>query len=287
LQANLDRVRTLACWKGPVDIVALGGGITNQNYVVTDGGVRYVVRLGGDIPAHHVMRFNEHAASRAAAALGISPAVHHSEPDALVIRFVPSSTLKPDEVRDHLPAIVDLIRRCHRDMPSRLRGPAMSFWIFHVVRDYLHTLEEQRYDADLVALGEQARILEASVGPIDLVYGHNDLLAANFLNDGERLWLIDWDYAGFNSPLFDLGNLASNNQLSDENEKWLLEHYFERPLDAGLQAEYLAMKAASLLRETVWSMVSETTSTIDFDYAAYSRLNLDRYRAAWDDVRNA
>jgi thiamine kinase-like enzyme len=234
-----------------------------------------------------VMRFNEHAASRAAAALGISPAVHHSEPDVLVIRFVPSSTLKPHEVQHHLPAIVDLIRRCHRDMPSQLRGPALSFWIFHVVRDYLHTLEEHGYDTDLAALGEQARVLEASVGPIDLVYGHNDLLAANFLDDGQRLWLIDWDYAGFNSPLFDLGNLASNNQLSGEQEEWLLEHYFGRPLTAKLHAEYLAMKAASLLRETVWSMVSEGTSKIDFDYAAYSRLNLERYRAAWNDLRSA
>ena len=284
---NHERVRTLACWQGPLDIVDLDGGITNQNYIVTDGGARYVVRLGGDIPAHHVMRFNEHAASRAAATLGISPEVHYSEPDALVIRFIPSSTLKPDQVQHHLPAILDLIRRVHRDMPSQLRGPVLSFWIFHVIRDYLRTLEEKGYDTDLAALREQAHVLEASVGPIDLVYGHNDLLAANFLNDGQRLWLIDWDYAGFNSPLFDLGNLASNNQLSRHDEEWLLEHYFERPLDARLQAEYLAMKAASLLRETVWSMVSESTSEIDFDYAAYSRLNLDRYRAVWNDLRSA
>jgi thiamine kinase-like enzyme len=163
----------------------------------------------------------------------------------------------------------------------------MSFWIFHVIRDYLRTLEEKSYDTDLAALGEQARILEGSVGPIELVYGHNDLLAANFLNDGQRLWLIDWDYAGFNSPLFDLGNLASNNQLSSEHEQWLLEHYFQCPLTARLHGEYLAMKAASLLRETVWSMVSESTSKIDFDYAAYSLLNLNRYRAAWNDLGNA
>ena len=99
--------------------------------------------------------------------------------------------------------------------------------------------------------------------------------------------LIDWDYAGFNSPLFDLGGLASNNQLSSEHEEWLLEHYFERPVSAALQRDYLAMKAASLLKETLWSMLSEYLSEIDFDYVAYSQMNLKRYQTAWQDVQNA
>ena len=68
--------------------------------------------------------------------------------------------------------------------------------------------------------------LEKEVGPIDLVYGHNDLLAANFIDDGDRLWLVDWDYAGYNSPLFDLGGLASNNELSPEQEQWMLKTYY-------------------------------------------------------------
>ena len=77
----------------------------------------------------------------------------------------------------------------------------------------------------LLAAAEQ---LENSVGPIELVFGHNDLLAANLIDDGARLWLVDWEYGGFNSPLFDLGGLASNNELSPEQEDWLLEAYFER-----------------------------------------------------------
>ena len=114
---------------------------------------------------------------------------------------------------------------------------------------------------------------------------HNDLLAANFIDDGRRLWLIDWDYAGFNSPLFDLGGLASNNELSPSDEKWLLETYFERPLDDDLERRYRAMKCASLLRETMWSMVSEIHSAIDFDYAAYTAGNLARFEAAWAEFR--
>ena len=61
------------------------------------------------------------------------------------------------------------------------------------------------------------------------MFGHNDLLAANLIDDGERLWLVDWEYGGFNSPLFDLGGLASNNELPPELEEWLLEPYFDAP----------------------------------------------------------
>src|SRR3546814_16100206 len=99
--------------------------------------------------------------------------------------------------------------------------------------------------------------LEARVGQIEVVFGHNDLLAANLSDDGDRLWLIDWDYAGLNSPLFDLGNLCSNNEVAPADETWLLETYFGGPLTPAQRRSYEAMKCASLLRETMWSMVSE------------------------------
>lgn len=287
MDASHLRVRQLGCWQGEPEIVDLAGGITNRNYIVTDGDRRFVVRLGGDIPEHHVMRFNEHAASRAAAAVGLSPEVHYSAADALVIRYIPSASLKPADVQLHLPAILELIQRCHRELARQIKGPAMAYWIYHIIRDYLRVLETKGHNADLSTLRRQADVLEASGSHYGMVYGHNDLLSANILNDGERLWLIDWDYAGFNSPLFDLGGLASNNELSAEHEQWLLEHYFERPVSAQLQRDYLAIKAASLLKETLWSMLSEHLSDIDFDYAGYSQMNLQRYQAAWQDTHNA
>jgi thiamine kinase-like enzyme len=113
------------------------------------------------------------------------------------------------------------------------------------------------------------------------VFGHNDLLAANLIDDGTRLWLVDWEYGGFNSPLFDLGGLASNNELSPEQEAWLLEAYFEQPLSDELRRRYAAMKCASLLREAMWSMVSEIHLRIEFDYQAYTALNLARFERAY------
>ena len=119
--------------------------------------------------------------------------------------------------------------------------------------------------------------LEKTVGAVDILFGHNDLLFGNFIDDGLRLWLIDWDYAGFNSPLFDLANLASNNEYAEILEKQLLEMYYEKAVSPDLWERYFAMKCASLLREAMWSMVSEIHSTIDFDYVQYTSENLDRF----------
>jgi thiamine kinase-like enzyme len=282
------RAAGLACWSGPVAPEPLAGGITNKNYLVRDRGERFVVRIGDDIPVHQVMRFNELAASRAAASVGLSPPVIHHEPGAVVFRFVEGKTLSAEDVRPRtmLTRILPLIRRCHREMPQHLRGPALIFWVFHILRDYAGTLREggSAWIGELPRLLESAARLEGILGPVDIVYGHNDLLPANFIDDGRRLWLIDWDYAGFNSPLFDLGNLSSNNDIAPSDEDWLLEAYFERPLDAGLKRRYLAMKCASLLRETMWSMVSEIHSTIAFDYGAYTRDYMTRFERAFAEL---
>ena len=281
----IARAAGLACWSGPVAPEPLTGGITNKNYLVRDRRERFVVRIGDDIPVHQVMRFNELAASRAAAAVGLSPQVVHSEPGALVFRFIEGKTLAAEDVRPRpmLARILPLIRRCHREMPQHLRGPALIFWVFHIVRDYAATLREgkSRWIPELPRLLRAAAALEAAIGAIDIVYGHNDLLPANFIDDGARLWLIDWDYAGFNSPLFDLGNLCSNNEVAPEDEDWLLEAYFERPLDDGLRRRYQTMKCASLLREAMWGMVSEIHSTLDFDYCAYTSDYLARFERAY------
>src|SRR6516162_4029951 len=281
----IARAAGLACWSGRVAPEPLTGGITNKNYLVRDRRERFVVRIGDDIPVHQVMRFNELAASRAAAAVGLSPQVVHSEPGALVFGFIEGKTLAAEDVRPRpmLARILPLIRRCHREMPQHLRGPALIFWVFHIVRDYAATLQEgkSRWMAELPRLLRAAAALEAAIGRIDVVYGHNDLLPANFIDDGTRLWLIDWDYAGFNSPLFDLGNLCSNNEVAPEDEDWLLEAYFERPLDDGLRRRYQTMKCASLLREAMWGMVSEIHSTLDFDYRAYASDYLARFERAY------
>lgn len=285
----MDRVRALIkampIWRGEVQITPLGGGLTNVNMLVQDDLRRAVVRLGDDIPVHQIMRFNELSASRAAHAAGISPAVLHHAPGALVIDFIEGRTMTAADFQQDavLDQALDLVARAHRDIPKHLRGPVLTFWVFHVLRDYAGTLREggSRHLSLLPDLLRDAAGLEAAVGPVDLIFGHNDLLPANFLLDTNRMWLIDWDYAGFNSPLFDLGGLAANNGLTPAQEARMLQNYFGQ-LDGGLLRRYHAMKAAAALREAMWSMVSEIHSDLDVDYAAYTATTLTTYRASFD-----
>lgn len=286
----IERLQALPIWHGDISVKPLTGGITNVNLLVQDSEKTCVVRVGDDIPLHQVMRFNELAASRAAHAAGLSPAVLFDTQGLTVLEYIESRTLTETDVRhpDILPQVLDLVMRYHREVPAHLRGPALALWVFHVIRDYAATLidRESNYAKLIPELVSTCNQLEANAGPFDIVFGHNDLLCGNFLDDGDRLWLIDFDYAGFNSPLFDLGGLASNNGLQAEQEDWMLETYFETPVTDDLRQRYSAMKCASLLRETMWSMVSEITSEIDFDYAVYTEENLSRFRASLDDYRN-
>jgi thiamine kinase-like enzyme len=284
-----DRVAHLNFWSSQVEPEPLAGGITNTNFIVDDQGERFVVRLGDDIPIHGVMRFNEIAAARAAHAAGISPEIVFSAEGVFIMRFIEGHTLTEQDVREqqNLARIVHLIQACHNEIPKHFRGPALVFWPFHACRNYLLTAKEgnSRMIDLLPRFLDINEELEKTVAEIKLVFGHNDLLAANFIDDGKRLWLLDWDYAGYNTALFDLANLSSNNELSAEQEDWTLETYYQQPVTDRLRRRLAAMKCVSLLRETLWSIVSEIHSTLDFDYVNYTRKNLSRFENAYEAFR--
>ena len=284
-----DRVANLNFWSSPVEPEPLAGGITNTNFIVEDKGERFVVRVGEDIPVHGVMRFNEIAAARAAHAAGISPEIVYSAQGVFIMRYIEGRTLTEPEVREqqNLERIIHLIQVCHNEIPKHFKGPALVFWPFHACRNYIHTAREgsSRMINSLPRFLDINEELEKTVGEIKLVFGHNDLLAANFIDDGKRLWLLDWDYAGYNTALFDLANLSSNNELSPQQENWILEIYYNQSVTDRLRRSLAAMKCVSLLRETLWSIVSEITSTLDFDYVSYTSKNLLRFENAYEAFR--
>jgi len=284
-----QRIAELPCWHGEINIEPLGGGMTNLNFKVVDGERACVVRLGVDDPVHLISRANEIAAGAAAHSIGTSPEPLYREDGIQVVRFVDGKVYGEADVRvdANLERIVDLLRRFHREMPRHFDGVPVIFWVFQVLRHYRNLLERGNspHAARLPELERIADRLEAAVGAVQIVFGHNDLLAANFIDDGEKIWLIDFDYAGFNSPLFDLSNLASNNELDAAQELAMLEQYFDARPDDALMAAYRAMKCASLLRETMWSMVSELYSRIDMDFADYTQKNLARFESAHADYR--
>lgn len=283
-------VAGLLCWTGPVSPEPLGGGLSNTNYTVRDRGRRFVVRIGTDMPMHGVMRFNELNASRAAYRAGLGPEVVHWQAGVLVIAYVEGRTLTADEARAPamVPRVADIIRRCHRDVTQHISGPVLMFWPFHLARHYASLLRAggSRHASDMPNLLDAAERLERAVGPIAPVFGHNDLLAANFIDDGHRLWLIDWEHSGFSSPLFDLANFASNNELAPDAETALLDAYLGAAPDRDFRRRYAAMTCASLLREAMWGMTSEIHSPIEHDFARYADDYLARFEWAWSRFRD-
>jgi thiamine kinase-like enzyme len=286
-----DRIRALPIWKGAITVRPLKGGLSNESFVVEEPGGRHVVRFGRDFPFHHVFRDREAMAARAAHAAGFGPAVLHVEPGILVTQFLGAETFGAEDVRANAARIAPLLRRFHTQMPRHVSGPGFMFWVFHVIRDYARTLEAGRSRMrgrlpEFLALAEE---LEAAQPALPIVFAHNDLLPANILDDGSRLWLIDFEYAGFNTAMFDLAGTTSNAGMEDEEAAEFLALYLDAVPDAALMKGFSAMQCASLLREAMWSMVSELhLDAPGADYVAYTAENLEkldgalkRHRSRW------
>tara|TARA_Y100000741_G_scaffold363278_1_gene351147 strand:+ start:806 stop:1678 length:873 start_codon:yes stop_codon:yes gene_type:complete len=279
-------IRSLPLWKEKIKISTIDGGITNENFLVEENKKKFVVRLGEDIPEHLISRTNELVVSKAASEVGLSPAVVYYDKGVLILNYIQSKTLSADDVRKNIKSIIPIIKKIHHEIPKKLYGQSLIFWVFHVIRNYVKFLDDNKspYSKILLELIKKSELLEASSSPFEIVFGHNDLLPANFLDDGSRLWIIDWEYAGYNSPLFDLGGLSSNNNFTLKEEIYLLENYFEKKINEKLLLQYNSLKCASLLRETMWSMVSELVSKIDFDYKKYTEENLTKFNNTFNQL---
>ena len=287
MSKNIDQlISAIPIWQNKIIISKVDGGITNQNFLVEDGVKKFFVRVGKDIPEHLVYRSNEIISSKVASSLQISPKVIFNNNDLQVIDFVKGSTLKDTDIKENLNSIISLIKKVHYDMPKNLYGQSIIFWVFHVIRHYSKFLEENnsKYISMLAELLKKSDLIEKNSSPFQIVFAHNDLLPANFIKDNEKIWLIDWEYAGYNTPLFDLGGLSSNNNFNEKEDIILLENYYEKKINDEIINKFKCLKSASLLRETMWSMVSEITSKIDFDYSNYTNENLIKFNKSFEDL---
>lgn len=277
-----DRIRTLPCWQGDITAEPLPGGLSNEIWKVTDAAGAHVVRFGHDFPFHHVDRAREVMTGRAAHAAGFGPAVQFAAPGVSVVAFLPARTWGPADLRAAPDRVGAVLRRFHTEMPAHVSGAGFIFWPFHVIRDYARTIAAggSPFAPDLPAHLDLAARLEAAQIALPISFGHHDLLPANFLDDGQRLWLIDYEYAGFGTAMFDLAGAASNAGMNDaETEALLLAYLGHRP-DAAFCRAFEAMQCASLLREAMWSMVSDLhLSAPGADYRAYAAENLEKLAA--------
>ena len=277
------RIAALPCWRSKVSLEPLHGGLSNTAFVVDDGRQRFVARCGADIPVHHVFRERERAANIAAHGVGLSPELVYAEPGVMVIRYIDGRTLAEADLRANIERIVPLLTKCHRELARNLAGSASMFWVFHIIRDYMRTLKAARGESDveLARYAVLADELEAQQMPLPVVFGHHDLLPGNFIDDGKRLWLIDWEYGGFGTAMFDLANLSINGRFSPVDDRLLLQAYFRERVSDETQRSFDAMKVASALREAIWAMVSEIhLAAPGADYRTHASEYLERTESA-------
>lgn len=281
---SVARIRALPCWLGEVTAEPLPGGLSNESWKVIDASGAHVVRFGQDFPFHHVARAQEVMAARAAHRAGFAPAVSHAAPGVMVTDFVVARTWQATDMRANPERIGRLLRAFHRKMMAQVSGPASFFWVFHVIRDYARTLaaRQSRFVPELPRLVAIAATMEAAQVPLPIVFGHHDLLAGNFLEDGAgRLWLIDFEYAGFGTAMFDLAGAASNAGMAAEASVAMLAAYFGTLPDLAMRRTFAAMACASLAREAMWAMVSEIfLAAPGADYDAHARDYLGRLEVA-------
>ncbi len=270
---------------------ALDGGFTNRNYRVGLGGEDYVLRVcGKDTSVLGIDRHNEREATRIAASLGVGPELAAFLPDedclCLVTRFVAGAPLGEGELRGE-----PVLSEAGRMLRALHDGPAFpaTFNGFTIAAEHLDAIigrggdaPTQYADADAAA----QRIASVLRGPEhELVPCHNDLLPGNILRAGDRLMLIDWEYAGMNDRFFDLANIAVNNGLQGDEEARLLEAYFGEPPSDRHRAELSLMRIISDFREAMWGALQAVVGEIEMDYGAYADKHFARLLAAAADPR--
>ena len=271
----------------------LGGGITNHNVRVELDGEAFVLRVvGKDTNLLGIDRSVELAATEAAAAVGVGPeVVTFVEPEGwLVTRFITGETPSPERMREPemLVRVAQALRAFHDGPPIPGR-----FDSFRVVETYRDTalVRGGTIPAQFEWVHEIARRIELLRGDAPLRPCHNDLLNANFLDDGERIRIVDWEYAGMGDVFFDLANFSINHELGQKERETLLLAYSGEIRRAELQSLEL-MRFMSDFREAMWGVVQGAVSELDFDFAAYSAEHFERleqtaatpeFRAAYED----
>ena len=279
-QPPLDRLACLAgrSWR----VTDLPGGLTNRNlHVVTDDGeLDLVVRWScGDAALLGIDRDGEAANTRAAAEAGVGAEVVEYRPDLsmLVITFLQGAALEDASFADPgvLARAADACRRLHA-------GPRFTgdFDMHGRQSAYLRTVKElgyalpPGYDDHAGAWEDVRRALAAAPRPT--VPCNNDLLAANFIDDGERVALIDYEYSGNNDACFELGNTATECNLTPEQVEAYAEAYFGTPTRADLARVRLQM-LCSEYGWSLWGFIQAAASPLDYDFHGWG---MERYEKA-------
>jgi thiamine kinase-like enzyme len=290
----LDQIPVLV---GPRRVVDLPGGLTNRNLRVTTRTGDYVARLTqSDAGLLGIDRDAEHANTRAAAEAGVGAQVVDYRPDLgiLVITFLPGVALTNETIARPgvIPRAADAIRRLQA-------GPRFvnDFDMFTRQAGYLALVREngfplpEGYDAFAPQWERVRRAL--AVHPPVTVPCNNDLLAGNYIDDGQQVWLIDYEYSGNNDPAFELGNTATECDLMREQVDELVASWSGGAVDPALRARVDAQSLCSEYGWALWGFIQAATSPIEYDFHSWGmerfekaarRFGSDGFDALLDEV---
>lgn len=281
---DAERIRTLACAQDPVRVRPLEGGITNRNYRLDLRGGSVVVRVSDpESSLLAIDREAERVNSMAAAVSGAAPAVVEHGAGLLVVGWVEGPPLDAAGIGDasNWPRIAEACRLLHA-------GPVFAgrFDMFEVQARYLDVVRERgfRLPAGYVDHLPALSRLRAAMAefPETLVPCNNDLLPANFVDDGNRLWIIDYEYSGMNEASFEIGNIWSEASLPPDDLDGIVAAYWGRE-DPVKVARARAWALAAKLGWMLWASIQDAVSPIDFDYWSWG---LEKYDRAVAELRD-
>ena len=267
-------IARVTMWKdrNNIKVFPLEGGITNRNYRVDLENDSFHLRLAGENTSMlGIDRECEYQAALIAGQSGIGPeVVHFIEPEGyLVTRFIQGRPILPNELRqpENIQRVVQTLQKIH----SVEHFPGV-FDAFQVVRDYTEIAQRYRVQFPenfdwLIEKMNKAEVALLTHPPVQKPC-HNDLVNANFLL-GEKLYILDWEYAGMGDIFFDLANFSSNHELSAEQDRLMLDCYFGELTPQNV-AHFNIMKIMSDFREAMWGLVQIGISDLDFDFRGYA-----------------
>jgi thiamine kinase-like enzyme len=280
-----DVLGRVEAWRGrEISATELSGGLTNTNHLVTVDGERYVVRIPGrSTELLAVDRENERHNAAAAATTGVAPAIVEvlEDLDVMVIEYVDGITMSAATLRTP-----DMVRRVAAALKRLHTGPRFlkDFDMFRLTGFYLSVCDERgvKIPEDFREHVDDVGAIERSLGvrPLPSMPCHNDLLAENYIDDGERLWIVDFEYSGNNDPTFELGDTAQESAFDADLRAILCEAYFGEATPALLARMDLQAVMADV-GWTLWAAIQAEISTIDFDFWGWAVERWDRALAVF------
>jgi len=273
-------VQRVSLWRGKEVVVApLSGGLTNVNYLVEADETTYVVRIpGASTELLAVDRANERHNQEAAAASGVAPRLleYLDDVQVMVLEFVPGVTMSGERLRQ--PGMAARMARAIRQLHA---GPRFlhNFDMFRLIPLYLDIVDRlgarlpDGYRDRLEVVDEVERAVR--VHDLPTVPCHNDLLAENYIDDGLRLRILDFEYSGNNDPCFELGNTAQECEFDRDLRAELCREYFGRE-DPVQLARMNLFALVSDFGWTMWSAIQARISRLDYDFWGWTTDRWDR-----------